>query len=173
MKLSLRGLICLVLCLPFLISSCSIKEQPLSDSFLEISSVEAINQKLVITLQSNTSREIHVGTGVQLIIINETEDVLLIRKPDGIRLFISLSGDWMEISNNVNYFGDSDGQVLEPSNVNSLNSVASITINPMLDPSIKITDNTPLRILVIAEKMMEGTPSGEQLASFLDLYLVP
>jgi hypothetical protein len=102
----------------FFISGCSTSSPKvpgsLQESFQQLVTTDDMNKSLRVTAEISGKEELHFGSEIHVVIKNTSNQQILVRVPEGIKLFIINDGKWLEINDNNEYFGDSEGAVLYP-----------------------------------------------------------
>jgi hypothetical protein len=179
-KLSIKVMNIFAALCAILISGCSTSSPKvpgdLQESFQQLVGIEDINKSLQVIAEISDNKIMHFGSQIHTVIKNASNQLILIRAPEGIRLFIINDGKWLEINDNNEYFGDGEGAVLYPSGPLELRGRKSTWVSPVLKPGTVISDpdsNIVLRILILGEQISDDKKTGLPIGAYTDVYLVP
>jgi hypothetical protein len=180
MKMYNSNQISFVILLVILISGCSTNSpnvsSDLQEAFQQKMALEEINTKLRVTVDSSDNKNLRFGSVIHVVIENFSDQNILIPEPSGIKMFIINDGEWLEINNNAEYYGNSEGPVLYPYGSNELRYRTSTGVSPVLKPDTVISDpnsNIILRILIMGEQISDSKKTGITTGAYTDVYLTP
>jgi hypothetical protein len=180
MKIAIRLITGSIVLLTILISGCSTNSpnvtRDMQESFQKLVAINEMNKDLRVTTDISDNNNLHIGSVIHLVIENLSDQPILIPEPSGIKLFIINDGEWSEINNNAEYYGNSEGPVLYPHEPSELRYRTSTGVSPVLKPGTKISDKGSkivLRILIIGEMLMNGEKTGIPVGAYTDVYLTP
>lgn len=90
----------------------------------------------------------------------------------GLRLFITIGDEWVEIQNTNEYYGE--GSLLRPDNEQGAGCLAT-WVRPALLSEIIVDEGkrVTLRIVVIGEFLSNGEGTGIPVAAYTDVFIIP
>lgn len=157
-----------------LISSCAPSQPKISGNlenlFRILVPIDDMNDSFQIYVNKNDHQSLNFGTKIPIIFTNLSEKQIFFPTGFGIKLYVVENNQWLEVQNQVEYWGDRS--YLQPKGSQKAGGYLSTVIRPELPSEIYGEKEAILRVVVVGEKINEinqSTPVG----AFVDLFIEP
>lgn len=175
MKIAARQLFVLyMISLAMALISCMSAKPGISDAldseFDKFVEIKDLNKYFEVRLTSG--QEIYkFGTIIRIFLYNVSDEKILFPVGYGIRLFIVIDNEWLEIDNESNFSGEA---VTLPSISNqNMGARLSFGVLPALPSDIEIQEKAILRILIQGLLISDKSSSDVPVGAFVDVYVEP
>ncbi|MBN8655505.1 MAG: hypothetical protein J0M11_07205 [Anaerolineae bacterium] len=174
MKTTSQIIIFYIFSLAIVLLSCSSAKSEISDTldakFTELVKNEELNKYFEVRLVSD--QEVYeIGTVIRIFLYNVSDEKILFPVGYGIRLFIVIDNEWIEIDNKSNFSGEA---VTLPSISNQeLGARLSFGVLPALSSGIEIHEKIVLRILIQGTLMSSLDTENTSTGAFVDVFIEP
>jgi hypothetical protein len=174
MRRPLTSLICILLCAATAIgcSNSSLKTSAsLETEFRNLVPVDDLNTSLRIQAKITDRTEFGARNSIRVEIENFSDERILVRQPEDIKLLLRSDDNWVEVENAVEYYGG-EGPILYPAVVDPLRNRTLTSVRPVLgsEPGDGTTKQL-LRIVIIGEILSDVGRTGSLVAAYTDLIL--
>lgn len=174
MKTTSQIIIFYIFSLAIVLLSCSSANSEISDTldakFTELVKNEELNKYFEVRLVSG--QEVYeIGTVIRIFLYNVSDEKILLPVGYGIRLFIVIDNEWIEIDNKSIFSGEA---VTLPSISNQeLGARLSFGVLPALSSGIEIHEKIVLRILIQGTLMSSLDSENTSTGAFVDVFIEP
>jgi hypothetical protein len=174
MKTTSQIIIFYIFSLAIVLLSCSSAKSEISDTldakFTELVKNEELNKYFEVRLVSG-QEAYEIGTVIRIFLYNVSDEKILFPVGYGIRLFIVIDNEWIEIDNKSNFSGEA---VTLPSISNQeLGARLSFGVLPALSSGIEINEKIVLRILIQGTLMSSLDSENTSTGAFVDVFIEP
>jgi hypothetical protein len=140
----------------------------LSDN--DFSTIAGVNVQHYLNIINLSKSPVRPNTTITLEIANETLDCVVFPYNFGVKIFIFQNKGWVEIPDNIEY-ADHYDIVLAPRG--RLDADTLVAIRPDYTTISTLSKGQVLRIVLIGSLCINGTPSNQTTADYIDLSIEP
>lgn len=143
-------------------------------TFNALVNTQDINQSMKVSVLENTIEEYKNSSEIEILIENTTSNKFIYFNPEevsAIQLLLNIDNNWLPVNNKDKYIGNG---VISPNGVQGLPRWKT-GIRPEVNPIMFENSNYLLiRILISGEFIStSGEKSGEKVAAYVDILLIP